>query len=255
MKLHLLSFVALGLASVAFARADYSFKEPFSQSSPFHSNGEVSLENVNGDVEIHTWDKNEIRIEGKKSAKTDEELKLIDLKMEVSESAATIKVKLPKRSGGMISGNGNIRAAVSFTITVPVNAVLRKISTVNSRVTVEGVHGEVRLETVNGTIIAKGLSGNSELRTVNGSVKLSLPALANGQKLSCETVNGGITVTLPKDAGFQLRTSVVNGHVDCDFPLEFGKKTRGKNISGKIGDGRASIEAETVNGGIHIESV
>ena len=79
MKLHLLAYLALGLASVGLARADYSFTEPFSKSNPFHANGEISLENINGNVEIRTWGKNEILIEGEKSAKTDEELKLIDL--------------------------------------------------------------------------------------------------------------------------------------------------------------------------------
>ena len=133
MKLHLLAYLALGLASVGLARADYSFTEPFSKSNPFHAKGEISLENINGNVEIRTWDKNEILIEGEKSAKTDEELKLIDLTMDVSESAAAIKVKLPKRPGGMFSGNGNIRAAVKFTLTVPADAVLKNISTVKFR--------------------------------------------------------------------------------------------------------------------------
>lgn len=255
MKIRILSYFALGLVSVAFARADYSFKEPFSKSSPFHANGEVSLENVNGDVEIRTWSKNEILIEGEKSAKTDEELKLIDLSMDVSESSAAIKVKLPKRPGGMFSGNGNIRAAVKFTLTVPADAVLKNISTVNSSVSVEGVRGSVRLETVNGGIRAHSVGGEGHFRTVNGSIHVASTVLSAGQKLFCESVNGGITVALPKDSGFELHTSVVNGHVDCDFPIELGKKRHGKSISGKIGDGRASVEARTVNGGVNIESV
>lgn len=255
MKLRLLSYLCLGLLSVALARADYSIKEPFTKSSPFHANGEISLENINGNVEIRTWDKNEILIDGEKSAKTDEELKLIDLKMDVSESAVAIKVKLPKRPGGMFSGNSNIRAAVKFTLTVPANAVLKNISTVNSSIRVDGVRGGVHLETVNGGIRAQSIGGEGHFRTVNGSIHVASTALGAGQKLYCESVNGGITVSLPKDAGFELHASVVNGHVDCDFPIELGKKNHGKSISGKIGDGRAAVEARTVNGGVNIESV
>jgi DUF4097 and DUF4098 domain-containing protein YvlB len=255
MKIHLLSYLALGLVTAGLARADYSFKEPFSKSSAFRANGEISLENVNGNVDIRTWDKNEILIEGEKSAKTEEELKLIDLTMDVSESSAAIKVKLPKRPGGMFSGNGNIRAAVKFTLTVPANAVLKNISTVNSSVSVEGVRGGVRLETVNGGIHARSIGGEGHFRTVNGSIRIASTALGAGQKLFCESVNGGITVTLPKDSGFELHTSVVNGHVDCDFPLELGRKAHGKSISGKVGDGRGAVEARTVNGGVNIESV
>jgi len=255
MKLHLLSYLALGLLTAGLARADYSFKEAFTKSVPFHANGEVSLENVNGNVEIRTWDKNEIRIEGEKSAKTDEELKLIELSMDITESAADIKVKLPKRPGGMFSGNGNIRAAVKFTLTVPADAVLKNISTVNSSVSVDGVRGSVSLKTVNGGIRAQSIGGEGHFHTVNGSIHVASTVLGAGQKLFCESVNGGITVALPKDSGFELHTSVVNGHVDCDFPIELGKKRHGKSISGKIGDGRASVEARTVNGGVNIESV
>jgi DUF4097 and DUF4098 domain-containing protein YvlB len=255
MKIHLLAYLTLGLASVAIARADYSFKEPFTKSSPFHASGEISLENVNGNVEIRTWNKNEILIEGEKSAKTEEELKLVDLTMDMSESAVDIKVKLPKRPGGMFSGNGNIRAAVKFTLTVPADAVLKNISTVNSSVVVDGVRGSVRLSTVNGGIRANSVGGEGHFRTVNGSIHVASAALGAGQKLFCESVNGGITVTLPKDSGFELHTSVVNGHVDCDFPIGLGKKAHGKSISGKVGDGRGSVEARTVNGGVNIESV
>ena len=247
-----LAFFAVGLLAAAIARADsYANKEPFSQTNPFSPTGTLSLENVNGNVEIRTWDKNEILIQGEKSAKTEEELKAIDLKIDVSESHAAIKVRLPKRSGGWFSGN-TIRAAVQFTITLPATASLDRIETVNASVKLEGTRGKAHIETVNGSVRATNLGGSTTFETVNGRIDADFTAVAAGQTCSFETVNGSVHMVLPKDAGVALRTSVVNGHVDCDFPLTLTKSSGRRNLSGNIGDGRASLSAETVNGSIHI---
>ena len=253
MKLIAVPVVAFCLIAAVCARADsYSFKEPFRKTGAFNATGSLSLENVNGDVDIRAWDKNEILIEGEKSAKTEEELAAVDLRMEVSADHAAIKVRLPKRSGGWFSGN-TIRASVRFRITVPATAVLDQIETVNARVSVDGVLGRTKVKTVNGTIEAAGLGGGARLTTVNGQINAAFASVATGQQLSFETVNGSVTIALPADAGVKLRTSVVNGRVSCDFPLTISSSSGRKSLCGTIGDGRASLDAETVNGGIRIE--
>lgn len=252
MKIRLLALLALALSAVLGVRAnDYEFKEPFTQSGAFDPTGTLRVENVNGQITVRTWDKNEILIEGVKSAKSEEELHLIELTMDVSESRAQLKVRLPKRKGGLFGG-GSIRASVRFTITVPATAVLDSVETVNSSVHVEGVRGRVHAETVNGSVHATDLGSDASLETVNGSVEASFSAIAAGQKLSFETVNGRIKVRLPQDAGFDLRSEVVNGHIDCDFPIQLSSRGR-RSLNGKVGDGRATIEAESVNGSISIE--
>lgn len=252
MKLRLLASIAFAFLAAACAHADsYSFKEPFTKSSPFNAQGTLTVENVNGSVTVRTWDKNEILIEGEKSAKTEEELQRIDLTMAVSESRAQLKVRLPKRTDGWFGGN-SIRASVRFTITVPATATLENVETVNSSVTIAGVHGAVHAETVNGGIHATDLGGDARLETVNGSIRADFATLAQGQRVSFETVNGQIAARLPKDAGFELHSSVVNGHIDCDFPIQLSKGHR-RTLNGTIGNGGASVEAETVNGSISIE--
>jgi Putative adhesin len=254
MKTSIPALLAVLFFAHSLARAeDYQFKAPFTRSGAFSPTGEITLENVNGSVEIRTWDKNEILIEGERSAKTDEELGLIDLKIDLSESRAGIKVRLPKRSGVFFS-SGNIRAVVRFKVTVPATATLAKISTVNSSVLIEGARGRVNASSVNGGVRANGLAGPAKLETVNGAINARFDAVAAQQELSFKTVNGQVIVSLPKDAGVQLRGSVVNGSIKCDFPLELGQKDkRGRSLSGKIGDGRATLEAETVNGSVHIQ--
>jgi len=253
MKFRHVAIALLALVVAALARADdYSCKEPFSQTAPFNATGSLSLANVNGSVEIRTWDKNQILVEGGKSAKTDEELKQIELTIDLTDTHAGIKVHLPERSGSWFFGN-TIRASVRFTITVPATATIERLQTVNSTVTIDGLRGSVEAESVNGDIHATGLGGDAHFATVNGGIKADFVAVAPHQELSFETVNGSITVALPKDAGVVLHGSVVNGHISCDFPPELGERTNGRHLSGTIGDGRASLRAETVNGNIALE--
>ena len=252
MKLRFCTLFIAGLILAAAARGnDYSFKEDFRHAGAFKTSGTLQLENVNGEIVVRTWDKAEILIEGQKSAKTEEELKAIQLTMDVTEGKAVVKVRLPKRSRGWFSG-GTIRASVRFTVTVPATVTLDKVATVNGGVTVEDLRGSVAIETVNGRIRAKGLGGDAKIETVNGGVKVDFTTVAAGQKLAFETVNGSVEVELPADAGIELSTSVVNGNIDCDFPLTLQNSSGKRKLAGKIGDGRASLQAETVNGSIKI---
>lgn len=251
MNLRLLASLALAVATFVCARAnDYPVKEPFTRSSAFSPTGTLVVDNINGSVTVRTWEKNEILIEGVKSAKTQEELERIELTMDVTESRAHLKVKLPKRAGAWPFG-GSVRAAVRFTITVPPNAVLQSVDTVNASVTIDGVRGPVHAETVNGSIDANDLGGDAHLETVNGAIHADFVRVARDQQLSFETVNGQIALRLPENAGFSLESSVVNGHVDCDFPLQLKHHSR-RSLNGTVGAGGASVEAETVNGSIAI---
>ncbi len=253
MKIRLLTLFAASFVAVALARAndDYDFKEPFTETHPLAADGQISLENVNGSVDIRTWDKNEIRIEGEKSAKTEEELKLIALTIDATPGEVIIKAKLPKRPGGWW-GRDNIRAAVKFVVTVPATAHLRKIDTVNSHVTITGVRGTVTANTVNGGITAQGLGADTRLHTVNGTIRAEFARLARDQEISVGTVNGSTTVSLPKSAAFDLRASTVNGSVSCAFPIKLEGKSRRSHLSGTVGDGGATLKASTVNGSIRV---
>ncbi len=252
MKLRPFALIATALLFTGLVRAndDYTFKEPFTETHPFAANGEISLENVNGSVEVRTWDKNEVKIEGEKSARTEEELKRIELTIDAAPAELEIKAKLPRRSDSWFGGD-SIRAAVKFVLTVPATAQIRKIGTVNSTVTITGVRGAVNASTVNGGITARGLGADTQLNTVNGSIRAEFATLSREQEISLHTVNGSASLSLPKGAAFDLSAHTVNGSVSCDFPIRLEGKSR-RSLSGTVGDGGASLKAATVNGSIHI---
>lgn len=243
--------IGSGLVALS-ARADYSYKEPFTKTAPFHGDGVLALENVNGSVDIRSWDRNEIKIDGEKSARTEEELNQIELTMEVSDAHAHLKVHLPKRTGSWFGGS-TIRAAVRFTIMLPAGASIDRVEVVNSSVKIEGIKGDVEIHTVNGSIQAHGLAGDARLKTVNGSISAAFASVSPHQNLDFETVNGSITARVPADTGASVRAKTVNGHISTDFPLTISGRFVGRHLDGTIGNGGAAIQAQTVNGGIKLE--
>lgn len=254
MKLPVFGLVAFGLLTVLGARAeDYPYKEAFDKSGAFNATGAVVVDNVNGNVEVRAWDKNEIRISGEKSAKTEGELKAIELTIEQSADRARVKVRLPKRDGAWVGSQ--IRANVRITISVPATAKLEKITTVNGGVDVAGMSGGVHAESVNGHVKVTALTGSATLSTVNGGIEAHVVALPGGSKLETETTNGGITLALPADVAAKIDATTVNGGLHCDFPIEVSGHFIGRSVHGTIGGGGATVKANTVNGGVKIRKI
>ncbi len=249
----LLFGAALGLTLTAHADWGRRHTEAFNKEGAFSPTGTVRIENVNGRISIETWDQDAYAIVGEKKAKHEEDLELIDLQWDLSADHIGLKVKLPKKKG--FFNWGNIDGQVDVTVKVPATARLEDISTVNGAVEISGVSGPVHASTVNGAVVAHNLSGSASLRTVNGGVKADFDRVESTARLKFETVNGGIRVRLPSDAGAAIRASVVNGHVEADLPITMQGKISRKSLRGTIGDGSAEISISTVNGGIKIEDI
>src|SRR5688572_5022043 len=87
--LMLTSLATLLGALTAFAGQEV--REEFHQTHPLTKQGRVHLENVNGNVRIVTWDREEIKVDAIKRAKKQEHLD--DVKIEVEAKADLIRIK------------------------------------------------------------------------------------------------------------------------------------------------------------------
>ena len=214
----------------------------------------VSLENVNGGIMIEGTNSNQVVVVAEKKAKTTEYLEEIKIEVDVSADHVSIETDLPKSGGGWFSG-GDTGASVQYTVSVPSDAVLDSISSVNGDIQIVGVTGTVKAETVNGTIEVEGLEGDGSFDTVNGTVKASFESFGNGQRVHAETVNGRVVLELPANASARVSAETVNGSIDAsDFGLKAEKGFVGRDLAGEIGSGEGRISAETVNGSVTIRS-
>lgn len=246
-SLRLPSLLLAALALVATAHATVT--EKFSQTYPLNADGVVSLDSINGRVEIVGWDKNEVSVEAEKIASDDAGLKRIEIVVDASPARVAIKTKHEKKWFSLSFK----RAEVRYTLRVPATASLRKIDVVNADVTVRGVRGYVDLESVNGSIDADGLTAGGRFDTVNGSIRAAFTKLSAGDRIVLDTVNGSCTATLPADAAFTLKADSVNGSISCDFPITIGKSGR-SHLNGAVNGGGAEIVLDSVNGGLSVRA-
>ena len=65
-------------------------------------------------------------------------------------------------------------------------------------------------------------------------------------------ISGGVAGGASAGLKGVLDAELVNGRVDCDFPLAMVKSRGKRSLSGTIGDGRAELDLETVNGQIRV---
>ena len=113
------------------------------------------------------------------------------------------------------------RINARFDVTLPpgVTAVL---GTVNGDVRVKDFDGDLRLRTVNGTVEATSVRRSLAAESVNGNVTATAVAVPRGAEYELETVNGGVRLTLPKDARFDVTASTMHGSIASTFPLPRG---------------------------------
>jgi len=234
--------ISLLLVTVAMA----SVREEFHKTYPLSAGGSVSVNNVNGAVRIYTWDRNEVEVVAVKSA--DSESKLRDCNIDVYASSSRVEIKT-KYAQHFFNNNP---ANVEYRINVPKNTRIDKAETVNGDVEISGTGSEVRAETVNGSVHVNDASGDLKLNTVNGSLHATLGRTDHSVRM--ESVNGSVELTLPANADASIEASTVNGNVSNGFGLdvERPKYGPGAKMHGRLGNGRASIKLESVNGSVNI---
>jgi DUF4097 and DUF4098 domain-containing protein YvlB len=220
--------------------------ESFNQTHPLSAGGKLSLENVNGNVEIVAWDKAEVSIEAEKKCSSEEKLKDVQIKVTAAADKITIRTEHTKK---LFNWNNNV--SVSYRIRVPASTRLDSVETVNGNVKCSGVSGDLHIETVNGSIEASDLQGNAHLELVNGSVHASATKLPAKARIHIETVNGSCDLALPADAGAELSAETVNGKARCELPLSNATNKRNE-LSGTIGNGGATVKLESVNGSVSV---
>lgn len=237
-----------------------TLEETFKKSFPLQPGGRVEVENVNGNITIESWDKNEVYVEAEKHVRAgdrqDAERVMEALKIEIEQrdNEIIIITRHPRKGHGgfwdWVFGE-NVSAEVSYKISVPKKCDLEATST-NGGVYVSNVEGTIRLRTTNGKIDAAALKGLVSARTTNGSVKVEIKEVTSAEEMEFLTTNGSVTLYIPSNIDCDVRAKTTNGSIKSDFPLEVRGKYGSKSVQGKINGGGPLIFIETTNGSIRL---
>jgi hypothetical protein len=240
--------------AVVTARADET--EHFDQTYPLTSNGKVNLSNVNGSVTVEAWDRNEVHVEYTKTADSKERLNDVNVRIDSRADGISIDTDYDnwKRDNNNDHGwkfSGKLE--VAFKLTVPRGAMLNEIETVNGSVDVADFTNYTKVSAVNGSVNARNIRGTARLSTVNGEVHADFDRLETGSRISLDTVNGHVNLSIPSDSNATVKADSLNGSItnDWNLPVRKGKYV-GRDLYGKLGSGDVQIKLSSVNGQLAI---
>ncbi len=229
-----------------------AFTEEFHQTYTLATGGRVELDNINGDVHISTWDRNEVKVDAVKYAGSKD--RIGDARIEVDSSAerVSIRTKYRDRDNTFNWGSRNNPPSVEYTLTVPRTVRLDEIKLINGELDITGVTGEVHASCINGKLEAHNLSGRAELSTINGHLDARFDQLP-GSSVELKSVNGSVELTIPSDSKAEIEASTISGRIENDFGLHVNNhRFVGHDLRGELGSGGPHIRLENVNGRIEI---
>jgi hypothetical protein len=232
------------------------------QGDSFHWDGRLArgrtleIRGINGSIQVEGTSGSDVVVDAEKRArKSDPD----EVKIDVEQTRDGIRIcaRYPRRDGSLNDDCENQQTynndvEVRYLVKVPagVNLAAR---TVNGRVEVDDLHGDVEAATVNGSI-QLSTTGVASANTVNGSIRASIGEGDWKDGLEFRTVNGSIDLTMPGSVNANLTARSMNGQVNSDFPITTSGRINSHRLIGTIGDGGPSLHLGTINGGIDLHS-
>jgi len=204
--------IALACALTAQAEPRQTRAPQTDQTVPVSRGARLAIDNYAGEVVIHAWDKDAIRVQARHNGRA---------KVNIRTDANTVTI-------GATTVNSP-SGSVDYDITAPAWLPM-KIEGQFDFVTVDGIQGDIDVTTVRGDIVLKNI-GSAAVRTVEGAIqldgargKVSLNSVnedikANGAsgEFVADTTNGDISLTRMESANAEVTT--VSGDIEYEGSL------------------------------------
>ncbi len=211
----------------------------------------IEVANINGFVDVREGDGDAyaINVSERGTEKDFERYKVVFTQTD-ENGVRTLKVEVKDTKERRTL---NTKYSSDITVTVPKGKTYdASLLTVNGAVSLGELDcNKLNMATVNGALSSKANATNATMATVNGNID-AITAIMKGD-MFLNSVNGAVTVTIPKDAPLSLNAHLVNGAISADLPLVITEKSRvalvGKTANYTEG---IYIEATIVNGDIDV---
>ena len=242
-------------AACVTAQPGQELREEFHQTYPLSATGRVSLENLNGGVQIKVWDRAAVQVDAIKKAYKPHRLAEAQIQVNSTEESIRVRTEYPDQNQNFRNDERRYDnpAIVEYTLTVPRKAMLESVELVNGSLDIEGVEGSVKASSINGRLNARGLMGDARLSTVNGQLQATFTQLDESKPINLASVNGSLTLIIPSNANASIRAGTVHGSISSDFGLKVKHgEYVGHSMDGQIGTGGPKIKLGNVNGQIRV---
>jgi hypothetical protein len=211
------------------------------------TDGQVSLSGENGGIEVIGEERQDTALEARVIVQDESREKAESIEREIKIiTTGTIHAEGPHMWGWSHGG-----WSVNYRLRVP-RRVAAQLHTQNGGIQLTNVDGVIHADTTNGGLTLDDLGGDVHASTVNGGLDVKLGGTEwRGNGLFAKSTNGGISVKAPENYSAHLVAQTVNGGISVGFPITIQGKIR-NHIDTNIGQGGATLQFETVNGGVSI---
>src|SRR5437588_518073 len=145
---------------------------------------EIYVSTRNGNVQVTTWERNQIKIDVLKEAPNKQRADDVKINIKSDQSRVTIRAEFPVNRGwfGVTSDDdsytqGAQQVKVHIAVTIPRGSRVPSIFSRCGNIELNGLSGEVHAQTQVGAIVAKSLNGSARFHAAVGRVSAEFLAI------------------------------------------------------------------------------
>jgi hypothetical protein len=245
------------------------------------------VDNFAGEVVIRGWDRDQLRVRARHSARTEVRVRpgasVVSISSESRGAPQSVdyEIDVPGWMPVKVAGTYTFATIEGTTAEITAESVRGDIivkggsggvsvKSVEGEIVLERVRGRVSANTTNrgisitdatgGDIVAETINGGISLTnidapaveasTVNGTIRFAGTPAPNGQ-YRFNTHNGNVAVAVPESANATFHVRTYNGRFSSALPVKGeGDVRRGRRVSFTLGTGSAEFVLESFGGAI-----
>jgi len=241
----ILILLFINFCSCSGSQDNSQYLETDETTSSFNNVTGLKIQNITGNIEITSWEKDFVEVTFIKKAKRKSLLEEIEVTIEQQDSKLIIETDLPKFSG---------RCSVKFLISIPktFSSIYAKTVTGSIHLKDVGYVEDVTAKSTTGSIKGEISFKNADLNVVTGGVELDIQEFRDDGVIDIHVTTGRVKIHAPADFDTEVDFKAVTGSISTDFPVETTGTIKRNRLVGKIGEGNASCTVRTVTGSINL---
>ena len=249
------------VAGIGWSAAAGELEKQVNRTVPLAADGRLIVETEKGSLRVSGWDRPEVeiraRIEDQSYFLRDPEaVRETDVKIDASPGSVRVKSDYSRLRGqgwGVLGLFSFVieSPAVHYTIRMPRTARL-KIKDYRSETEVWDLKSDLEMETYRGSVDVRGLEGAVEFKSYRGLARIKMAAPPRNVRL--ETYRGDITLSLPRESGFQLDSNLgrhAGLYSDFQIPTRVGSRWA-KAYRGAVNGGGPRLFVKSERGTVRL---
>ncbi|SET01650.1 Putative adhesin [Methanococcoides vulcani] len=238
--------------------------EYFSGEYEADNNTTLNVINVNGQIEINSWDGDKVVLEAiKRTFYGEDELQKVHIIVNKIDDELKVETKHPAYE--------NVRVSVDMKIKVPENVTVDIIETTNGNIvisdtkgnttaittngaiTITNVDGYIKARSSNGALDIRGTTGIDDLKTTNGKIEAQIFDIKDDVEIRC--TNGAITIYIDPSLNAEIKMETTNGYISVNEVELVVTKMETTQVEGILGEGGNNIDIRTTNGYVNLNKL